>query len=85
MKPILIEQLIKEQSTSQEFAVDVDGVLMKGYQLAKPLNYGPEYLSVEERAEMAAAIMNGKAIAYCYFEDLTSEEQSEYVRGQMNT
>ena len=58
---------------------------MKGYQLAKPLNYDPEYLSKEDRAEMAAAIMNGKAIAFCYFEDLTEEEQSEYVKGQMNT
>ena len=80
MKPILIEDFIEEhQDTTSQFSVDVDGNSYSGYQIAKPLNFDPEYLSKEDRKEMADAIMAGKAIAICFFEDLTPEEQAEYV------
>jgi hypothetical protein len=65
---------------SQEFKVNVDGEELIGWQIAKPLNYDPEYLSMEDRQEMANAILEGKAIAVRFFEDLTPEEQSEYVK-----
>ncbi len=85
MKPILIDELVKNQNTSAEFTVDVNDLPMKVWQIAKPLNYDPEYLSKKDRKEMAAAVINGKAIAVCFFEDLSDEYQSEYVKGQMNT
>ena len=85
MKPILIEEFIeKHQDTSSQFNVDVDGNVYSGYQIAKPLNYDPEYLSKKDRQEMADAIMAGKAIAVCFFEDLTPEEQSDYVKRKID-
>lgn len=85
MKPILIDDLIKESndSTQSSHNVTVDGVTYTGYQIAKPLNYEPEYLSMRERCEMACAVLSGKAIAVRYFSDMTEEEQSEYVKAKL--
>jgi hypothetical protein len=84
MKPILIDNIKEElASNSQEFTVDVNGTTMTGWQIAKPLNYDPEYLPKKERKEMADAVLKGKAIAVCFFEDLSEEEQSEHVKGQI--
>ena len=85
MKPILIEEFIEQvEETSSQFNVDVDGNDYSGYQIAKPLNYDPEHLSKKDRQEMADAIMAGKAIAVCFFEDLTPEEQSDYVKRKID-
>ena len=85
MKPILAEEFIEQhQDTQSQFNVDVDGNTYSGYQISKPLNFDPEYLSKKERQEMADAIMAGKAIAVCFFEDLTPEEQSDYVKRKIN-
>lgn len=84
MKPILIDEFIKNADECQtETEVTIDGVLYTGYQIAKPLNYDPEYLSIEERQEMANAILEGKAIAVRYFSDLSEEEQVEYVKSKI--
>lgn len=85
MKPILIDEFIKEQDTSEEFTVDVNGTPMKGWQIAKPLNYNPEYLSKKDRKEMANAVLAGKAVAVCFFEDLSEEEKSKYVIDKIET
>lgn len=77
MKPILIDELVKDQNTSQEFTIDIDDNPILGWQIAKPLNYD---LSLVGRIRMSQAILAGKAIAVCFFEDLTLEEQSEYVK-----
>ena len=84
MKPILIDEFIKDISDTQEStSVIIEGQTFEGYQIAKPLNYDPEYLSIEERQEMANSILEGKAIAVRFFRDLTEEEQVEYVKSQI--
>ena len=85
MKPILVEEFIEQvQDTSSQYSVDIDGNDYSGYQVAKPLNFDPEYLSKKDRQEMADAIMAGKAIAVCFFEDLTPEERSAYVKRKID-
>jgi hypothetical protein len=84
MKPILIDDIQKEfGANTEQFVVKVDGEKLQGWQIAKPLNFDPKYLSVKERKEMADAIMEGKAIAVKFFEDLTFEEQTEYVKNKL--
>ena len=84
MKKILIDS-VKELfgNNKSEFIVDVNGKPMKGWQIAKPLNYDKEHLSMKERRAMARAILKGKAIAVAFFEDLTPDEQSAYVEEQI--
>ena len=77
---ILIDDLIKEDSCQEQVSVEVDGQLMNGYQIAKPLNYDPEYFELAERWKMAKLVMEGKAIAVQYFVDLTKEQQEAYVK-----
>jgi len=84
MKPLLIDEFIKDANETQEgTTVTIDGIAYNGYQIAKPLNYDPDYFSLEDRQEMANAILEGKAIAVRYFCDLTEEEQIEYVKSKM--
>ena len=84
MKPLLIDEFIKDANETQEgTTVTIDGVAYNGYQIAKPLNYTPDYFSLEDRQEMANAILEGKAIAVRYFCDLTDEEQIEYVKSKL--
>ena len=86
MKPILIDEFVKDAAEVQcECHVTVDGRELVGYQIAKPMNYDPEYFSMEDRQEMANAILAGKAIAVCYFEDLTEAERVEYVKGKLKS
>jgi hypothetical protein len=80
---ILIDDLIKEDGCQQQVSVEVDGQLMNGYQIAKPLNYDPEYMDLTERWKMAKLIMEGKAIAVQYFTDLTKEQQVAYVKSKI--
>lgn len=84
MKPILIDEFIKDANENQtEVKVTIDGNLLTGWQIAKPLNYDPDYFSMEDRQEMATAILEGKAIAVRYFCDLTEDEQVEYVKSKI--
>ena len=80
---ILIDDLIKEDSCQEQVSVEVDGNLMNGYQIAKPLNYDPKYLPLNKRWEMAQLVMKGKAIAVQYFTDLTKEQQEAYVKSKI--
>ena len=80
---ILIDDLVNEDQTQEQVSVKVDGNLMEGYQIAKPLNYEPEYLSKSERKKMAKLVMDGKAIAVQYFTDLTEEQQEAYVKAKI--
>lgn len=80
---ILIDDLIKEDQCQSEVSVEVDGQLMNGWQIAKPLNYDPEYFTLAERWKMAKLIMEGKAIAVQYFTDLTKEQQEAYVKAKI--
>lgn len=84
MKPILIDT-IKEKFLTMMTATDVtiDGEQYTGYVCAKPLNYDPEYFSMRERQEMADAILEGKAIAVCFFDDLTEEDKVSYMRTKL--
>ena len=83
MKTILIDDLLENQSTQQEQTVIINGTPFKGYQIAKPLNHEKEYISLEERIAMALKVLKGEAIAVQYFNDLTEEEQVEYVKNKM--
>jgi len=87
MKKILIDDLVAENTdggSCAEFRVDVDGNTFSGYKIAKPLNYDPEYSTKKERKEMAQLVLDGKAIAVSFFEDLTPEEQSEHVKKMLD-
>lgn len=81
MKAQLIDELIKnEDGMQQEHKVTVDGEDYNMWMVAKPMNYDPEYTSKKERKELAQLVLDGKAIAVQFFEDLTDEEQVEYIR-----
>jgi len=81
MKPILVEDFIKDyQETQTETKVTIDGKTYIGWQIAKPLNFEPEYFDMKDREEMANAILEGKAIAVRFFSDLSEKEQQEYVK-----
>ena len=78
MKAILIDNLLDDSDkVTSKFNVEVDGSTMSGYQVAKPMNYN---CSIKTRTIWAKLIMEGKAIAVQYFEDLTKEEQTEYAK-----
>jgi hypothetical protein len=79
MKPVLIDDIQDYTDTQSEFTVEVNGQPMKGYQVAKPLNFDKEYTSKKDRKAMAKLVLEGKAIAVQFFEDLTPEEQTKYV------
>ena len=84
MKPLLIDEFIKDADETQEGTnVTIDGKVYNGYQIAKPLNYDPDYFSIEDRQEMANAVLEGKGIAVRYFCDMTEEEQVEYVKSKI--
>lgn len=84
MKPMLIDLIPGELGANMEqFTVEVDGEKLHGWQIAKPMNYDPEYFPMEERQKMADEILKGKAIAVRFFEDLTLEEQTEHVKNEI--
>jgi hypothetical protein len=85
MKPILVDEFVKDSNDCQsEVNVTINGKIFTGYQIAKPLNYDPDYFSMEDRQEMANAVLEGKAIAVRYFCDLTEQEQIDYVKSKFN-
>ena len=84
MKPILIDEFIKDANETQtEVKITIDGNLLTGWQIAKPLNYDSDFLSTKDREEMAKYILEGKAIAIRYFEDLEEDEKVEYVKSKL--
>lgn len=83
MKPLLIDDLIKDNPPQSEHSVIIKGIKMKGWQIAKPLNYELQHLSIKDRIIMAFYVLRGKAIAVRYFCDMTDAEQSKYVEDKI--
>ncbi len=83
MKPIVIDELLKEDHTDTETSVTINGKKMTGWQLAKPENYRKEYTPFIERLIGAWKVFQCKAIPVQYFCDLTQEEQVEFVKTQL--
>lgn len=85
MKTILIDELVKDKSVSEQVSVVIEGKMLEGWQIAKPLNYNKEYTTLKDRFVMAKKVLLGKAIAVQFFTDLTEDEKISYVKNQINT
>jgi hypothetical protein len=83
MKAILIDELVKDQSTTEQVAVVIEGKKLEGWQIAKPLNYDRKYTTLKERFMMAKKVLFGKAIAVQFFTDLTEQDKIAYVKTQL--
>lgn len=84
MKPILIDKIQEEfGNTTTEAKAQDDKFVYGGWVFAKPMNYDPEYFTMEERQAMANAVLEGKAIAVCFFEDLSDEDKVEYLKSKL--
>jgi len=83
MKAILIDELVKDQSTTEQVSVVIGGKKLEGWQIAKPLNYEKKHTTLKERFAMAKKVLFGKAIAVQFFTDLTEEEKIAYVKTQL--
>jgi hypothetical protein len=80
MKVILIDELVKDQSTTEQVSVIIEGKKLEGWQIAKPLNYERKYTAFKERFVMAKKVLFGKAIAVQFFTDLTEQDKIAYVK-----
>jgi hypothetical protein len=85
MKTILIDELVKDQSTTEQVSVVIEGKMLEGWQISKPLNYDKKYTSLKDRFVMARKVLFGKSIAVQFFTDLTEHEKISYVKNQINT
>ena len=85
MRTILIDELVKDQSTTEQVSVVIEGKMLEGWQIAKPLNYDKKYTTLKDRFVMARKVLLGKAIAVQFFTDLTEDEKISYVKNQINT
>ena len=83
MKAILIDELVKDQSTEQ-VSVTIEGKKLKGWQITKPLNYEKKYTRFIDRFKSAFKVLTGKAIAVQFFTDLSEEEKIAYVKTKLN-
>lgn len=78
---LLLDTLVKRaETTLTEHRIEIDGTIFTGYMMAKPLNYSKKYTTLFDRFRMLKAIMRGKAIAVCFFEDMTKEQQRVYAK-----
>jgi hypothetical protein len=85
MKTILIDELVKDQSVTEQVSVVIEGKMLEGWQIAKPLNYDKKYTTLKDRFVMAKKVLLGKAIAVQFFTDLIEDEKISYVKNQINT
>jgi hypothetical protein len=83
MKTILIDELVKDQSTTEQVSVVIEGKKLEGWQIAKPLNYEKNYTTLKERFVMAKKVLFGKAIAVQFFTDLTERDKIAYVKTKL--
>lgn len=83
MKPILIDDLVINNKPTSEFKLLIGNNEVKGWQIAKPLNYENQFLSTWSKIKMAYFVLIGKAIAVQYFKDLTEKQQIEYVKSKL--
>lgn len=84
MKTILIDELVKEQSTKEKVLVTIEGKKLEGWQIAKPLNYEKKYTRFIDRFKSAIKVLRGKSIAVQFFTDLSDKEKIEYVKTKLN-
>ncbi len=84
MKAILIDELVKDQSTTEQVSVTIEGKKKEGWQIAKPLNYEKKYTSFSDRLKSAIKVLTGKAIAVQFFTDLSEEDKIAYVKTKLN-
>ena len=85
MRTILIDELVKDKSVSEQESVVIEGKMFDGWQIAKPLNYDKKHTTLKDRFVMAKKVLFGKAIAVQFFTDLTEDEKNSYVKNQINT
>ena len=83
MKAILIDELVKDHSTTEQVTVVIEGKKLEGWQIAKPLNYERKYTTLKERFMMAKKVLFGKAIAVQFFTDLTEQDKFAYVKTKL--
>ena len=83
MKTILIDELVKDQSVTEQVSVVIEGKTIEGWQIAKPLNYDKKYTTLKDRFVMAKKVLFGKAIAVQFFTDLTEDEKISYVKTKL--
>jgi hypothetical protein len=83
MKVILIDELVKCLSTTEQVSVLIEGEKLEGWQIAKPLNYEKRYTTLKERFVMAKKVLFGKAIAVQFFTDLTEQDKIAYVKTKL--
>lgn len=83
MKTILIDELVKDQSVTEQVSVVIEGKTIEGWQIAKPLNYDKKYTTLKDRFVMAKKVLLGKAIAVQFFTDLTEDEKISYVKTKL--
>lgn len=72
MKSILVEDFLARNVDAPQEQVqfkDEKGEWHSGWAIAKPLNYDKEYLSEEDRKQMAQEVLDGHAIAVHFTED----------------
>jgi len=84
MKAILIDELVKDQSTTEQVSVTIEGKKLEGWQIAKPLNYEKKYTRFADRFKSAIKVLAGKAIAVQFFTDLSEKDKIAYVKTKIN-
>lgn len=77
MKPILIDDLVKESHAQSEINRQVMGFRVRGWKIAKPLNYD---FTLVERIILSLYVLRGKAIVVQHFEDLTENDKDNHVK-----
>lgn len=81
MKPILIDDLVKESHAQCEINRTLLGTRVRGWKIAKPLNYD---FTVLERVKLALFILRNKAIAVQFFEDMSEDDKDQYIKKNLN-
>ena len=85
METILIDELVNDYplQPTEKSSVVIKGKNIEVYTIAKPLNYEPKYTSFLSRLRSAINVLNGKAIAFQFFADLSEEQQIMYVKQKL--
>ncbi len=82
METILIDELVNDYplQPTEKSSVVIEGKSIEGWTIAKPLNYEPKHTSFLSRMRSAINVLNGKAIAFQFFTDLSEEQKIAYVK-----
>jgi len=81
MKPILIDELIKESHSQCEINRQLLGTRIRGWKITKPVNY---YFIFLERIQLSLYVLRGKAIVVQYFEDLSEKDKDNHIKKNLN-